>query len=175
MLKDISLSRNRTMASSNSQMESSFAQLTNLINETKASFDQIFAELQRQRIENEKSYQKQLQDLKKERQTWDEEKLSIEKRIASASPIINLNVGGEKMSTSRATLTLIEGTLLATMFSGKWEDKLMKDADSYIFLDYDPNVSSTNNLILLKANSYFLFTVIQMPSKSTSCLVRSVY
>ena len=99
----------------------------------------------------------------------------IEKRIASASPIINLNVGGEKMSTSRATLTLIEGTLLATMFSGKWEDKLMKDADSYIFLDYDPNVSSTNNLILLKANSYFLFTVIQMPSKSTSCLVRSVY
>jgi hypothetical protein len=31
------------------------------------------------------------------------------------------------MSTLRTKLTLAEGSLLASMFSGKWEDKMTKD------------------------------------------------
>ncbi len=65
----------------------------------------------------------------------------MNKSAASANPIVNLNVGGEKMSTSRATLTVVKESSLATMFSGKSEDELEKDADGCIFLDHDPVVS----------------------------------
>ncbi|CAF2939370.1 unnamed protein product [Rotaria sp. Silwood2] len=88
--------------------------------------------------DSERQYQEKFKQLMEERRKWDEEKATIEKIAASASPIVKLNVGGEAMTTSRATLTLDEGSLLATMFSGKWDNKLMKDTDGCIFLDYDP-------------------------------------
>ena len=116
-------------------------QLHNRTNETKEAFDQALVELEQQKVENEKRNQEQLKQLKEERQEWEEEKVIMEELIALASPIVNLNVGGEKMSTARATLTLVEESLLATMFSGKWDEKLMKDANGCIFLDYDPAVS----------------------------------
>ncbi|CAF0913653.1 unnamed protein product [Didymodactylos carnosus] len=59
-------------------------------------------------------------------------------KFITNNDIIYLNVGGEKIVTSRGTLTLVPGTLLSKMFSGKWEDKIMKDKDGYIFLDYSP-------------------------------------
>lgn len=129
------------MTSSNSKLESLIEQIHNRTNEAKEAFDQALIEFQQQKVENEKQYQKQLEQLKQERQKWDEEKAIMEKLVASATPIVNLNVGGEKMSTLRTTLTVVEGSLLATMFSGKWEDKLTKDANGCIFLDYDPVVS----------------------------------
>jgi hypothetical protein len=128
------------MASINSKLGNLILQLNNRMNEAKEAFDQALAELELQKAENEKQYQEQLEQLKDERQKLDE-KVTMEKFIVSASPIVDLNVGGEKMSTSRATLTLVEGSLLATMFSGKWDDKLMKDSNGCIFLDYDPAVS----------------------------------
>jgi septum formation inhibitor MinC len=131
------------MESSKSKFGSLITQLHNKTNEAKEAFDHALVELERQKAENEKQYKEQLEQLKEERRKWDEEKVIIEKLAASASPIVNLNVGGEKMSTSRATLTIAEGSLLATMFSGKWEDKLMKDTNGCIFLDYDPVVSKT--------------------------------
>jgi len=59
-------------------------------------------------------------------------------------------VGGKKMSTFRATLTLVEGTLLSTMFSGQSDDKLIKDVDGAYFFDYDPMVSEHEHTILWK-------------------------
>jgi hypothetical protein len=129
------------MASSNLKIGSLIVQLHNQTNELKEAFDQALAELERQKAENEKQYQKQLEQLKEERRQWDEEKAIMGKLPTSTSSIVHLNVGGEKMSTSRATLTLVEGSLLAIMFSGKWEDNLMKDTNACIFLDYDPIVS----------------------------------
>jgi hypothetical protein len=132
------------MESTNAKLGSLIMQLHNRTNEAKEAFDQALVEFerqQRQQADNEKLYQEQLKQLKEERRKWDEEKVAMEKLAASASPIVNLNVGGEKISTSRATLIIAEGSLLATMFSGKWEDKLMKDANGSVFLDYDPVVS----------------------------------
>jgi hypothetical protein len=122
------------MESSNSKRESLITQLHSRTNETKEAFARALAEL-------EKQYQEQLEQLEEERRKWDEEKSIIEKLVASASPIVHLNVGGEDMSTSRTTLTLVDGSLLATMFSGKWDGTLIKDADGRIFLDYNPAVS----------------------------------
>jgi Sec-independent protein translocase protein TatA len=129
------------MSSLNSKLGSLIAQLRNRTNEVQEAFDQTLVEFERQKAEHEERYQEQLEQLKQERREWAEEKANMEQLVASASPVVDLNVGGEKMSTSRATLTLAEGSLLATMFSGKWEDKLMKDANGCIFLDYDPVVS----------------------------------
>jgi hypothetical protein len=136
------------MESSYSKLGSLILQLQNRTNETKEAFDQALAELERQKIENEKFHQEQVKQLKEERRKWDEEKATMEKLAATATPIVNLNVGGEKMSTSRATLTLVDGSLLATMFSGKWEDKLMKDTNGCVFLDYDSIVSRTSEYLL---------------------------
>ncbi|CAM4952886.1 unnamed protein product [Rotaria socialis] len=126
------------MDSSNSKLTNLIAELHNRTNEAKATFDQAIAELERQKAENEKIFKEKKEQLANERRKWDEEKAIVEKLAASAGPIVNLNVGGETISTSRATLILIEGSLLATMFSGKWEEKLIKDANGSIFLDYDP-------------------------------------
>jgi len=107
----------------------------------KETLNQIFGELEKQKTENEKRHHEQLEEIMKVQRKWEEEKAMIETLVSSASPIVNLNVGGEKMSTFRATLTLDAGSLLATCFSGSWDEKLPKDKDGYIFLDYDPEVS----------------------------------
>jgi hypothetical protein len=160
------------MTSTNSKLGNLILQLHNRTNEAKEAFDQALAELELQKAENEKQYQEQLEQLKEERQKSGE-RATMERFIVSASPIVNLNVGGEKMSTSRATLTLVEGSLLATMFSGKWDDKLMKDTNGCIFLDYDPAVSRIKFFNFL--SEIFVFcSVIQMSSKSTSYLVGSI-
>ena len=56
--------------------------------------------------------------------------------------IIHLNVGGQKMTTKRSTLCQVEGSLLASMFSGRWEDGLERDKDGCIFFDFNPQYFS---------------------------------
>lgn len=52
--------------------------------------------------------------------------------------IIELNVGGQLMSTTRAVLCCAEGSLLAGMFSGNFEEGHKRDKDGRVFLDVDP-------------------------------------
>ena len=54
--------------------------------------------------------------------------------------IVYLNVGGTKMATKRSILCQIEGSLLAAMFSGRWEDNVERDEDGHAFLDYNPEL-----------------------------------
>ena len=42
----------------------------------------------------------------------------------SDDDIINLNVGGTKLTTLRSTLCQVEDSLLTAMFSGRWEDNI---------------------------------------------------
>ena len=66
------------------------------------------------------------------------EKLRMKAVEVSDDDIINLNVGGKKMTTKRSTLCQVEGSLLASMFSGRWEDSLARDEDGRIFFDFNP-------------------------------------
>ena len=52
--------------------------------------------------------------------------------------IINLNVGGTKLTTLRSTLCQVKDSLLATMFSGRWEDNITRDKDGAVFFDFNP-------------------------------------
>ena len=56
----------------------------------------------------------------------------------SIDDLIELNVGGEHITTKRSTLTSVEGSMLAAMFGGRWEDKLTLDKEGWVFLDLSP-------------------------------------
>ena len=51
--------------------------------------------------------------------------------------MIHLNVGGTNMYARRETLTKIKGSRLEVLFSGRWEDKLLRDEQGRVFLDMD--------------------------------------
>ena len=53
--------------------------------------------------------------------------------------IIDLNVGGQKLSTTRSTLCQVEGSSLADMFiRGRSENGLKRDKDGAVFFDFNP-------------------------------------
>ena len=56
----------------------------------------------------------------------------------SNDDIIQLNVGGQKFTTTRSTLRQVNGSLLATMFNGSMQHGLKHDKDGAIVLDFNP-------------------------------------
>ena len=66
---------------------------------------------------------------------------------------LKLNVGGERVVTTRDTLTFFSGTRLAALFSGRWESKLQRDRKGRIFLD-------VNAVVFKKLLDYHQFAKI---------------
>ncbi len=95
-----------------------------LVNQFKHEFNEI--------IEDERS------KMMAEVQAYNAEKGRMEAFVVSDDDIIDLNIGGQKLSTTRSTLCQVEGSLLASMFSGRWEDGLKRDKDGAIFFDFNP-------------------------------------
>ena len=56
----------------------------------------------------------------------------------SQADLINLNVGGQRLTTTRSTLRQVEGSFLAKMFSGGCEGRLKRDKDDPVFFDFNP-------------------------------------
>ena len=76
--------------------------------------------------------------MKAELDAYNAEKQRMKAVEVSDNDIIHLNVGGHKLTTRRSTLCQVEGSLLASMFSGRWEDSLERDQDGAIFFDFNP-------------------------------------
>ena len=76
--------------------------------------------------------------LKKERKTFEKEKHIFGAGNGCDSDVLGLNVGGVCTSVLRRTLTQVEGSMLASKFSGRWDDSIEKDRDGYFFID-QPN------------------------------------
>ena len=76
--------------------------------------------------------------IKAELDAYNAEKQRMKAVEVSDNDIIELNVGGHKLTTKRSTLCQVEGSLLASMFSGRWEDSLERDKDGAIFFDFNP-------------------------------------
>ena len=95
-----------------------------LVKRFKAEFNEI--------VERERA------NLKAEVEALNAEKQRMEAIEVSDDDIIHLNVGGQKFSTTRATLCQVEGFLLATMFNGRWEDRVKRDKDGVVFFDFNP-------------------------------------
>jgi hypothetical protein len=69
---------------------------------------------------------------------YDAEKQRMNVGEVPNDDIIYLNVGGQKLITKRSTLCQVEGSFLASMFSGRWEDPHKRDEDGAVFFDYNP-------------------------------------
>ena len=76
--------------------------------------------------------------LKAELDEYNAEKQKMKAIDVSDDDIISLNVGGQKFTTTRSTLCQVEGSLLTSMFSGRWEDSLKRDQDGAVFFDFNP-------------------------------------
>ena len=77
--------------------------------------------------------------LKAELDEYNAEKQKMKAIDVSGDDIISLNVGGQKFTTTRSTLCQVEGSLLSSMFSGRWEDSLKRDQDGAVFFDFNPD------------------------------------
>ena len=82
--------------------------------------------------------EKERANLKAEVEALNAEKQRMQAVEVSDDDIVHLNVGGQKFTTTRATLCQVEGSLLATMFNGRWEDRVKRDKDGVVFFDFNP-------------------------------------
>eukprot|EP00804_Cyclotella_cryptica_P017591 CCRYP_006737-RA/>CCRYP_006737-RA protein AED:0.10 eAED:0.10 QI:339/1/1/1/1/1/5/753/337 len=86
--------------------------------------------------------------LKRKQQILQEREQELEKRSAalerdkshflldkSPSDVLHLNVGGTCIAVLRRTLTSVEQSMLASRFSGRWDESLEKDRDGNFFID----------------------------------------
>ena len=80
---------------------------------------------------------KDRQELDKEKQNWEEEKTSMDKKFIFKGPRIVLDVGGMHYSTSRTTLTKYPESMLGVMFSGRHDLETMQCEDGSFFIDRD--------------------------------------
>jgi len=99
--------------------------------------------LEKEKVEAEK--QSFLEESTKERtqieskkRKFEEEKKQMCQVLVGDDDIITLNVGGSKFVVKRSTLTQIQGSMLESMFSGRWESKLDRDKEGNVFLDFNP-------------------------------------
>ena len=76
--------------------------------------------------------------MKAEIEAYQAEKQRMKAVDVSDDDIILLNVGGQKFTSTRSTLCQVEGSLLAIMFSGRWEDSVKRDQDGAVFFDVNP-------------------------------------
>ena len=100
--------------------------------------------------------------LEAEKQAWEVEKARMATMVANLADVVTLNVGGRLFTTSRATLCQVEGSLLANMFSGRWENSLVWDEKKHVFLDLDPDCFELimKWLRMLRIDPYTKFPVV---------------
>jgi hypothetical protein len=99
-----------------------------------------------QRLENDRESAKQqlasIERAEKQLESRFQQLEEMEKRLFAVADgcndVVELNVGGQLISTSRSVLRSAEGSLLAGMFSGNFDQGLRRDKDDRIFLDVDP-------------------------------------
>jgi BTB/POZ domain len=86
--------------------------------------------------------QNEMETLHRQRAELELEKASMNTLAPDASDIVTINVGGELiLQATRDTLCLAApGSRFAALFSGRWEDHCVKDAQGRIFLDHDPEL-----------------------------------
>ena len=92
----------------------------------------------------------QLQDmLESKKKSLDEREESFSRRVrlfeedhpksGKDSDVLHLNIGGStNIAVLRRILTQFEDSMLASKFSGRWDDSIAKDKDGNFFLDHDP-------------------------------------
>ena len=77
-------------------------------------------------------------EVESQEKALNDERERMMQTVVKDDDVISLNIGGKNMAASRSTLCQVKGSLLASMFSGRWEDGLKKDKQGNVFLDFNP-------------------------------------
>jgi hypothetical protein len=84
-------------------------------------------------VASQKAVEAARAELDKDRALLEDEKKKMAILVKS-SEVISLNVGGTCLAVLRSSLTSVEGSMLASMFSGRWESTLVKDKHGDVFV-----------------------------------------
>lgn len=114
---------------------------------TRGSYEDLASALVAQLEKDRQDLAKRLHEVKAATQQMEEKKREleeIERRIFGIADgvddIVELNVGGTPMSTTRAVLCSVSGSMLSGLFSGNFEKGHKRDGDGKVFLDVDPAI-----------------------------------
>jgi len=125
--------------------------LLKLLNKLKKTNEQLYNEkmaaVEKLKKQHEKEYlglkeslkqqfEKDRQQFEIEKQQFEKEKEEVEKLYQITENIIELNVGGDTITTLKTTLTSIQGSMLCAMFSGR--HTLTTDKQGRYFIDRNP-------------------------------------
>jgi len=86
--------------------------------------------------DREKDLEAREEQLKKDREELDSDRFAAY-GDTRPSDVLHLNVGGVKTTVLRSTLTSIPGSMLASKFSGRWDDSIAKDENGHFFIDQE--------------------------------------
>jgi hypothetical protein len=86
--------------------------------------------------DREKDLEAREEQLRKDREELDSDRLAAY-GDTRPSDVLHLNVGGVKTTVLRSTLTSIPGSMLASKFSGRWDDSIAKDENGHFFIDQE--------------------------------------
>src|SRR5690554_1332976 len=100
---------------------------------------EFWASVQKKIDEETGKIDEEKKEVEEERSKLEEEKKAMQK-VVSPQEIITLNVGGTIFSTTREALCQVKDSLLASMFSGRWEESLTRDEEGKVFFDFDPEL-----------------------------------
>mmetsp|Transcript_95942 Transcript_95942/g.311144 ORF Transcript_95942/g.311144 Transcript_95942/m.311144 type:complete len:343 (+) Transcript_95942:96-1124(+) len=114
---------------------------------SEASYEQLAQMVSVRLSQDCKHAEQRLREIEVEEKVLDGKRAvleDMEKKIVEMTgqfdDIVELNVGGQPMSTTRSVLCLAEGSLLAGMFSGNFDSGHKRDKEGRVFLDVDPPV-----------------------------------
>eukprot|EP00812_Abedinium_dasypus_P004481 NODE_1558_length_1112_cov_334.112583.p1 GENE.NODE_1558_length_1112_cov_334.112583~~NODE_1558_length_1112_cov_334.112583.p1 ORF type:complete len:316 (+),score=73.80 NODE_1558_length_1112_cov_334.112583:83-1030(+) len=78
--------------------------------------------------------------VEQERAELEAERCAMQALNRAPGGIVAISAGGTTFKTRRATLCQVEGSMLAAMFSGRWDGSLTYDEQGAVFLDTSPPV-----------------------------------
>lgn len=110
-----------------------------------SSYEDLAAAVTRRLEIDKEAVAQQLASIEREEKQLDaklQQLEEMEKRLLAVADnvddVVELNVGGQLMSTTRKVLCSAEGSFLHGMFSGSFDTGLKRDKDNRFFLDVDP-------------------------------------
>jgi len=99
----------------------------------------LFEQLSRIKVQitnDRKELDQRIRQLEDDRRKLEEEKRVMKEYVGKVDEIVEINVGGQRFTTTRTTLTSIKGSMLESMFSGRWT--IQTDKTGAYFIDRDP-------------------------------------
>jgi hypothetical protein len=108
---------------------------TTMPSQEEGSIEKLLESLSGLLSKREKCLDERERELEKAVQVFEGEKVNLGCGNYQPSDVLNINVGGTVMAVLRRTITSVEGSMLASRFSGRWDDSIEKDRDGNFFID----------------------------------------